>query len=95
MELFIRALATVAAATKPQVNRFQPHSVGLQQWQNILHYIVCYFAAATAAQNGVGIQLIMTPLPQPHRGNGPLVKRKIIVSNDKSQLAQFLRSLHS
>ena len=49
------AAAAVAMAT--QVNRFQPHSVWLQlwqwqkrQWQNILHYIACYFAAATAAQ---------------------------------------------
>ena len=62
MELFIRALAAVTVATVPQVNRFQPHSV---------HYIVCYFATAAAAQDGVGIQLITAPLPQPHRMNGP------------------------
>ena len=46
-------------------------SVRLRQQQNILHYIACYFAAATAAQNGVGIQLITAPLPQLHRVNGP------------------------
>ena len=59
----------VAAAVILQVNRFQPHSVQMQQRQNILNYIVCYFAAATAAQNGVGIQLIAAPLLQPHRVN--------------------------
>ena len=60
-----------AVAAVQQVNRFQPHSVRLQQQQNILNYIACYFAAATAAQNGVGIQLIAAPLPQPHRVSGP------------------------
>ena len=72
MEMFIGALAAVAAAMVLQVNRFQPHSVWLRQWQNILHYIVCYFAADTALQNGVGIQLITAQLLQPHHVNGPL-----------------------
>ena len=71
MELFIRALAAVAAATVPQVNRFQPQSVQLWQQQNILHYMVCYFATAAAKQNGVGIQLKTAPLPQWHRVNEP------------------------
>ena len=61
MELFIGTLVAAAAATVLQVNRFQPHSVCLLQRQNILHDIVCYFATAAAAQNGVGIQLIAVP----------------------------------
>ena len=71
MDLFKLALAAAAAAGVSQVNRFQPHSVQLWQWQNILHYIVCYFATAAAAQNGIGIQLIVAALPQPHRVNEP------------------------
>ena len=63
----------VAAAMVSQVNKFQLHSVQLRQRQNILHYIVCYFAAAAAVatQNGVRIQLITAPLPQPHSVNKP------------------------
>ena len=72
MDFFIQPLAAVAAAAVPQVNGFQPHSVQLWQWQNILHYIVCYFATVTATQNGVGIQLIVAPLLQPHHVNEPL-----------------------
>ena len=69
-----------AVATVPQVNRFQPHSVQLRQWQNILHYIVCYFATAAAAQNGVGIQLIAAPLLQPHRVNEPSIGSYLILA---------------
>ena len=43
MNLFTRALAAVVAAAVLQVNGFQPHSMQLRQWQNILA------PAATAA----------------------------------------------
>ena len=42
--------------------------------QHILHYIVCYFAIAAAAQyEHFGRIAAEKPLPLPHRVNGPLM----------------------
>ena len=66
----VAAAAAVAMAT--QVNKFRHHSVWLWQWQNILHYIACYFATTAATQcEHFGSIAAEKPLPLPHRMNGP------------------------
>ena len=54
-----------AAAMVPLSIGFQPHSVRQWQWQNNILCNAKYFATATAAQNGVGTYLLVTPVPQP------------------------------
>ena len=53
-----------AAATVPLSIGFQPHSVPQWQWQSNIQCNAKCFAAAAAAQNGVGTYLLVAPLPQ-------------------------------
>ena len=57
--------AAAAAATVPLSIGFQPHSVWQGQRQSNIQCNAKYFAAAAAAQNGVGTYLLTAPLPQP------------------------------
>ena len=66
MDSFIRALGAVVL----QVNRFQPHSVQLRQWQNFTLYVTLPLPLPLPHSMNI---LAEKPLPLPHRVNGPLI----------------------